>query len=267
MSRKHPIKWRSSDEEELKRVVKNFNNKLSRVLKKNPEIADYLPERVSYKNLRENITNRQEFNREIKSLSRFSKRGSEQIIRGKSGARTTVWEKKEVGIQVAVINRERTRKRKELESMEATSRGQKLKQTRSQMQSIRMNELNKKKFNFDKIKKGDWKKYVETVKRQSHPDFQSEADYNLRKNYIKGLIEVFGDSDETNDLIETINNMDIEDFITTFYKEQEATVDFIYDPLEAERKFKILKDDVWKKDKHYEKTETETGTKQKKNKG
>ena len=249
MSRPHSIKWKQRDEEELRRVVKNFNAKLSRIAKKNPEIAKYMPPRVSYKELRGNITSRREFNRELKSLKRFSQKGSESIVESKTGLKTTAWEKKEIGIQVAIINRERTRKRKMVEQEEATSRGQKLKQTRSQMNSIRMNELNKKVFNFDKIKKSDWDKYKATVKRQSHPDFQSEADENLRQNYIKGLTDVFGDTDETKKLIEEIENLPIKEFITKFYKEQEATIDFIYDPIEAERKFRILKEDVWKKEK------------------
>lgn len=248
MSRPHSIKWRRSDEQELKRVVKNFNAKLSRIIKKNPAIAEYLPPRVSYKDLRENITNRKEFNRELNSLKRFSQKGSEEIVTAKNtGLKVTKWEKKEVGIQVAIINRERSRKRKLLEEEEATSRGQRLNLTRAQMNSIRMNELRKKPFNFDKIKKSDWEKYKATAKKQSHPDFQSEADLHLRENYIKGLIEVFGDTDETKQLIEEIENLPIKEFITKFYKEQEATVDFIYDPIEAERKFRILKETVWNK--------------------
>ena len=250
MSRPHSIKWRRSDEEELRRVVKNFNAKLSRIIKKNPEMAKYMPPRVSYKDLRQDITSRQEFNRELNSLKRFSQKGSEKIVEAKqTGLKVTAWERKEVGIQVAIINRERSRKRKMIEQEEATSRGQKLNLTRAQMNSIRMNELKKKPFNFDKIKKSDWIRYKATVKKQSHPDFQSDSDIHLRENYIKGLKEVFGDTDETKQLIEEIEKLPIKEFITKFYKEQEATVDFIYDPIEAERKLKILKDDVWKNEK------------------
>ena len=112
MSRTHSIRWRRSDEQELRRVVKNFNSKLSRIIKKNPEIANYLPDRQSYKDLRESITSRQEFNRHLASLKRFSTKGAENIVVSKTGLKTTAWERKEVGIQVAIINRERTRKRK-----------------------------------------------------------------------------------------------------------------------------------------------------------
>ena len=49
-------------------------------MKKNPEIANLLPNRVSYKDLRENISSRQELNRELNSLKRFSVRGAEKIV-------------------------------------------------------------------------------------------------------------------------------------------------------------------------------------------
>lgn len=250
MSREHSIRWRQSDEQELRRVVKNFNAKLTRLAKKNPDVINYLPDKISFADLKNTITTRKEFNRELNSLKRFTKRGSETIVTAKeSGLKTTKWEKNEVAIQVGIINRERTRKRKMLEKEEVTTRGQKTNLTRAQMSSIRMNELNKKTFNFDKIKKSDWKKYKETVKKQSHPNFQSEADNRLRENYIKGLKEVFGDTEETKKLEQQIMDMPLKDFITKFYKEQEATVTFIYDPIEASRKFSILKNDVWNNEK------------------
>lgn len=246
MPRKSNIKWRQSDEQELKRIVKNFNSKISRILKKDPSLAEYMPNRVTVKQIKGQITTRQDFNREIGSLKRFLNKGSEKLVESKSGIKTTSWEKKEIGIQIATINRRRTVKRKQLEELEATSRGQSLNMTRKQMNSIRMNELNPKMFNFDKISKYEWKKFKASVYRQSRPDFQESADLSLRDNYIKGLIDVFGDNSDTQKLIENIKQMNIKDFINQFYQEQEATIDFIYDPIEQSKKLEILMEDVWK---------------------
>ena len=245
MSRKSNIKWRQSDEKELKRIVRNFNSKISRILKKDPSLAEIMPSRVKVAEIKGRVSTRQDFNREIKSLSRFLNKGSEKVIESKGGIKTTSWEKKEVGIQVATINRRRAVKRKQLEELEATSRGESLGMTRKEMKSIRLNELNPKTFNFDKISKYDWKKFKASVYKQSRPDFQDNADNLLRQNYIKGLLDVFGDTDETNKIIQTIEKMPIKEFITQFYKEQEATIDFIYDPIEASRKMDILIRDVW----------------------
>lgn len=245
MPRQSQIKWRKSDEQELKRLVRNFNAKISRIVKKDPSLAEYMPNRIKVAEVKNNIETRQDFNRELNSMKRFLKRGNEDIVISKGGIKTTKWEKNEVAIQVATINRRRTVKRKALEELEATSRGESLGMTRKQMNSIRLNELNPKTFNFDKISKYEWEKYKANVYRQSRPNFQDEADVSLRKNYIRGLYEVFGETDEVKDLINQIESMSIKDFIEQFYKEQEATIDFIYDPIEQSKKLDILMHDVW----------------------
>ena len=80
MSRKYNIRWTDSDNEELKRAVRNFNAKVDRVAKKHPELASNLPEKVRVKELKELIDTRADLKRELNSLRRFSKKGAEQII-------------------------------------------------------------------------------------------------------------------------------------------------------------------------------------------
>ena len=58
-----PIKFRDKDVAELKRVVKNYNEKIRRVSERNPEIAQFQPEKVSFKNLKQQTTNRKDFNK------------------------------------------------------------------------------------------------------------------------------------------------------------------------------------------------------------
>ena len=80
MSRKYNIRWREADEKELQRVVKNYNAKLSRLAKKNPEMKNALPDRVSAAQLRDMIETRQDLNRELNSLRRFSQKGAEELV-------------------------------------------------------------------------------------------------------------------------------------------------------------------------------------------
>ena len=78
--RKYNIRWSEADEKELQRVVKNFNAKIARLEKKidpkdtNPVL---LPERVKVSVLRDMIQTRQDLNRELNALKRFSKKGAE----------------------------------------------------------------------------------------------------------------------------------------------------------------------------------------------
>lgn len=245
MPRQSNIRWRKADELELKRVVQNYNRKIARIIKKDPTLAEYMPSRATVSNLKKDIVTRADFNRELNSLKRFLVRGAEKVVTSKGGIKTTEWEKKEVGIMVATINRKRSVKRKEMGELTATTRGKALNFTRSQMIGARLDELKPKIYNFDKIDKYGWESYKRGVKKQVKSSFQSEADLNLRKNYIVGLKNVFGETSETEALIRDIENMSIEQFIKKFYSEQEADIDFIYDPIENQRKLDILKETVW----------------------
>lgn len=92
MSREYNIKWRENDRERLRKAVKNYNAKISRIEKKyeaneesgqfekNAEIGiekHLLPRRASAASLTESIKTRREFNRAVARLESFSKRGGE----------------------------------------------------------------------------------------------------------------------------------------------------------------------------------------------
>lgn len=116
MSKSSKIRWRKSDTEQLSRKVKNFNAKISRLSKSHPELLDVLPERVTSKELKSMITNRQEYKRMIKALSAFTKKGAEKVVTGTSGARTTQWELNQVKKAVQAENRRRKAEKQRLEN-------------------------------------------------------------------------------------------------------------------------------------------------------
>lgn len=116
MSKSSKIRWRERDTEQLARKVKNFNAKLTRLTKKNPALAEILPDRVSMKDLRGDITNRQEYNRVIKALSAFTEKGAEAVVTGKQGVTTTKWQLQQVKKAVAIENRRRKKEAERLKS-------------------------------------------------------------------------------------------------------------------------------------------------------
>lgn len=76
MSKRSGIRWRDADNAELRRIVKNYNAKLSRTRKKleaGGEIleASRLPHKASVKELREAIGTRREFNQIRKNMQNF----------------------------------------------------------------------------------------------------------------------------------------------------------------------------------------------------
>ena len=111
-----------------------------------------------------------------------------------TGNKVTEWEKREVGLKVGQINRQRTLERNKVNEFEATSQGKPVGLKRGEMGSERMNALKPKKYNFDKIKGGkEWEKFKDTVERQASFDYHQAQLEEYKANYIKGLERVFGE--------------------------------------------------------------------------
>ena len=123
MPKSSKIRWRERDTQQLAKKVKNFNAKLTRLEKKNPALKEILPDRVSVKDLRGDITNRQEYNRVIKALSAFTEKGAEEVVTGKSGVTTTKWQLQQVKKAVAIENRRRKKQADTLKTAPVTIGG------------------------------------------------------------------------------------------------------------------------------------------------
>ena len=85
------IRWRKEDSIELQRAINKFNRNIKK-LEKLDNIVDYLPSKVKYADLRQDINSRQDFNRIINSLRAFSKKGAAELVTLESGQITTKWQ-------------------------------------------------------------------------------------------------------------------------------------------------------------------------------
>lgn len=65
------IRWKKGDFITLGKAVSAFNKKRNLLLSEDNKL--YFPDEIDYKEVKNNITTRQELNRIIKSLKRFSK--------------------------------------------------------------------------------------------------------------------------------------------------------------------------------------------------
>lgn len=222
MSRHYNIKWRKQDKQKVTNTVKQFNSKITRLLKKNPELKPYLPDRINAKELTKNIQTRSDFNREINSLNRFLKKGAETPITTETGLRTTLWQRKEIGIKVATINRKRAveRKRANVSTFKGT------------MGSIQKNNLEPKQYDFNKIKPSNWDKFVQTVEKQVKANYFSEKNELYKQNYMLAISNVFNKEDSSK-LLSIIQKISAENLIDLYYSDPVLQIDFVYDPLEA----------------------------------
>lgn len=128
----YQIKWKQKDYLQLGKAVANFNKKISKL---ESEDNKYLPEKINYSNLKENITTRAELNRQIKSLRRFMKDDAESIYTTEAGEKITKWQKDETLRSMRVAKNRLTRELRTLET--STSNGY----SRAQMGSERVAEI------------------------------------------------------------------------------------------------------------------------------
>ena len=237
MSKYHQIKWRNSDNEELARVVRNFNAKITR-LSKNPQMKNALPDKVSVKQMKEMIQTRQDLNRELNTLRRFSKRGAEQLVdvpQNQYNLKITKWQKTEMNRRLAIVNRRRKDRLEMVENISLKNAGKDLGYTRGEfgMGKVErrsldpMNAFTRSMRTMSDIK-WKWKAII----NESQSDYYNKRDYLLRENYIKGLYENFNPKD-VEELVKQLRNLDIKDFLTTFYSE-DAPFEFIYPPNEEQ---------------------------------
>lgn len=242
MSKQSKIRWRKSDTELIERTVKNFNAKLYRIQKKHPEMIEFLPSKISKKEVINSIETRADFNRVVNSFQRFSKRGSENPVKSSRGAKSTQWEVEEFKHKQRIENARRTRERKKLEQQEVKSRGQGTGVKRAEMGSIKENSLKPSKKNFKNLSQKEWELAKRNIDNQLNASYRDEQKLKMKENYIKGLIEG-GFSQE---IIDVVEKTDIDKFVQTVTNDTEASFDFIYDPIEHKLKAEVLKE-TWEK--------------------
>lgn len=233
MPKFHKIRWTEDDSRELEKAVRNFNAKISRVGKKNPEIKNALPEKQSVRALKRIITTRQDLKKTINMLKRFSRRGMEtiEIVPGSDyNTKLTKWQRIEMNRMKAIVNRRRKARLEELEELEMSDRGQKLGYTRGQLRMGTSSEAALKPMNafYRTMGYTDLQKRFESLFAQSQSDYYTKQDYKVKANYLKGLIQNYewGDIKE---IYEHIEDMDIKEFMLTF-EEEGGTFEIISPP-------------------------------------
>lgn len=249
MAKQHKIKWREQDSKEIERVVKNFNAKISRLAKKEPSIKNILPEKIKLKEFKSLINTRQDLKRELKSLKRFSQKGAEKIVvipDTEYNLKTTAWQKKEMNLRIAVINRKRKKRLQEIEEIEIKDRGKATGYTKGQVGMGKAEKLALEPMNafYRTMGNADLKKRWQSIVVQSQSDFFDKKDYMARENYIKSLLENFNEND-IRDIVYKIEDMDIQEFIKIF-REEGNTFEMAYPDPEKERQYINALRSIWK---------------------
>lgn len=232
MSRKYNIRWSAADDAELKRVVKNFNAKLTRLEKKDPTNKNALPERVSAAQLRDLIETRQDLNRELNALRRFSERGAEELVEvpeNDYNLKITKWQKKEMVRREVIVNQKRKRQLERVADIDMTSRGEALGYKKGEigMGKAERIALEPVRAFTPSQNRRDLNKRFRQLRKESISTYWDKRNEIMRTNYIAEIERNFPEA-LVNEVIEKIWNMDFDEFRKVFEAEDQGKFQFNY---------------------------------------
>lgn len=235
MQKVYNIKWREQDIKKLRREVQRFNSKRSRLIKNNPALEEFLPAKLSMKNLRESIETRRDFNNTVNSLGRFMKKDAAEPVITPQGIFTTKYELRELKNRVRAINIRKTYERKKADV--STEKGT--------MGTIEAMNLLPKQFNPETITPRDWEHFKQSVEKQSKGKYMVNKYAGYKQNYIAGAYAVYGSG--ADEIAELIEDVPPEIIMRWYYDDPVLSIDFHYDPQEAEFKRQIVIDHIKQK--------------------
>lgn len=175
MARQYPINWKRSDYGNLIKAVNKFNKEIEKLMYNNPEAN--IPEKLIYKDIKQKIYTRKEFNRVIKSLNRFSNPKEQEIVKTRGGYELTRWQRNE-------INRAKRRAERRLEGELYALESQSTFGTGN----TRLNEIKATLESYDRLATAnpeDYKRISGSILRQGVSDFEMKQASIFQKNFIK----------------------------------------------------------------------------------
>ena len=224
MSKQYKTRWREDDQDALRKAVKNFNAKLTRLEKKDPAQKNALPDRVTVKQMKELITTRQDLQRELNALRRFTRPGAEQLVEipeHEYNMKITKWQKEEMTRRVAIINRKRKDRYEAIRDLEMKDRGEGLGYTVGEadegigMKSVDRNASAPMKAFSGKMTRPDLRAKFRNIMQESQSSYWNRREEIMKNTYKKTILENFSEND-VQDVLKAIDNMSFGDFYEKF---------------------------------------------------
>lgn len=230
------IKWRKQDIAELQRVIKNFNQKRTRLIKqeKNLEREErYIEktiEKESLKDARDLINTRKEFNRYIASLKAFTKRGAEEIdIKHfeETGQRISKWQKNEINRSIKIakvrLNKELDPYRKVVKDSGGLTKID-MRNTEARAIENRIKGLE----NYKNKQIGfDFKESIRNLRRQGSYSYTVKKAEIYKENYIETM-EKYKDFPKYNEFIKKLKSFKNPVEFYNYIKEKDFSSDLTY---------------------------------------
>ena len=217
------VKISAKKNDQLNKVVRNFNSKIKRLEKSNRDLE--LPSKITKKELMASINSKSELNRNLKQLQRFSRKGAEQSVYLTSGEKISQWEKNEFIIQKRSATAKLTRKIKELQLKPVKVSGKKQSGTFetvgdshylnlvAQRERIR----NKR---FEELTKRDLNRY-KALTRKILKDGHNSVFRESYKTMVIDMAYKYGfDQDKTDKILDKVDQLKDKEFLKLFNEDR-----------------------------------------------
>lgn len=213
------MKFSKKDEDELSKLVKNFNAKIRRVKKKHPELAFIQPAKLSKSEIKTSYADAPKilYRKAISGYKKYLARGAEMPYTTKSGVNTTLWQKREIDRQFRTINAQR---KKEIAKYQPSI-------YKGTMNAIQNMNLKPRKNTVEEIRPKSWGRFVENLERQAYRNVSKKR---YKENYLKAILNEFG----TGKLYERFEAVPEDKLYQMYFDSPYLQIDFIYDPHEKE---------------------------------
>lgn len=231
---------------EVRRINKLVQNKQSRIRTQSGLEVEGV-DTTQYKK----FSSRKEINRYLKEMEGFLDRKADFKVQNKKGVNLNYSDIKEIEKEVKRINKKKEQEFAKFKDLEFKHRGVPTGLTVEQqanpvigMGDIKFADISKKKtFNphrFESQKELD--RYKENLFDIYKDDFTRKKNQLYKDNYIKAMQNEFGN--ESKHLQEHIEKMDLDEFIKTYYTENNADILFVYDEFSRQIRIREL-ESVW----------------------
>ena len=237
MPKQYNIRWGRSDYSRLSHLVRKVNKKIFEIEVTRPDISEYQPDWLDYQELKSEIKTRRDFDRLINKYNRYLREGAEEVKKSARSAVDTEWAINEFKIAQRVDNASKTRKRKEIEAKEVTIAGKPTGVTRAEMGSIKQNELQPSKKNFDNMSKKEWEIAKRMFDKKLNDKYKESRSALLRDNYIKALHKL----NYPDEIEQLVLELPIDEFINKHETDEVCHIDFLYDPIDMSWKIGIVR--------------------------
>lgn len=233
MPREYRISWNQNQLRKLNSAVRRYNNALRRAAKADPLAHVYLPQEVSYKELKSSITTARALKNVVNRLTRVTRPKALEPVQQQDGSIVTRYERHEYAVLKSVRERKKSMRAKAEGVVQPTAGAGNLKQAALSRDTRPVSSLGA----------GAIRRFIETQSRQLNMSNEEQV-RRYYTNYMKALWSVFGgfpDHDADIEHIEEIMLTMARDNWDALVKaiENSPSISYIYGP--QEREIKVMK--------------------------